>query len=76
MFQVHAQAEPPVVPRDKIHQDWEALKKIHLQFRLNNILMPWMYLAFFGAAHTQADIEKTLNIFKVSADNAAKRKCS
>jgi len=70
MFQIHAQAELPIVPRDAIYQDEDALENLQLQFRLNNILLPWMHLAFFGAAHTQADIEEMLNAFKASTDGA------
>jgi glutamate-1-semialdehyde aminotransferase len=47
-------------------QDDEALAELQLHFRLNNILLPWMHLAFFSAAHTQEDIEEMLRAFKAS----------
>jgi glutamate-1-semialdehyde aminotransferase len=66
MFQIHAKAELPVLPRDLAGQDQEALAKLQLHFRLNNLLLPWMHLAFFSAAHTQADLEEMLRAFKAS----------
>ncbi|MCF8069100.1 MAG: aspartate aminotransferase family protein [Desulfobacterales bacterium] len=68
MFQIHAQAELPLVPRDTLYQDEDALENLQLQFRLNNILLPWMHLAFFGAAHTEADLGEMLEGFKASVD--------
>lgn len=68
MFQIHAKSELPVFPRDTINQDQEALENLQLQCRLNNILLPWMHLGFFGAAHTQADIEEMLKAFNASVD--------
>jgi hypothetical protein len=39
---------------------------------LNNILIPWMHLAFFSAAHTQDHIEEMLRAFKASVEAAMK----
>ena len=66
MFQIHAKAELPVIPRDLPGQDEEALGELQLHFRLNNVLVPWMHLAFFSAAHSQEDIEEMLRAFKAS----------
>jgi glutamate-1-semialdehyde aminotransferase len=66
MFQIHAKADLPVVPRDLLGQDEQALSELQLHFRLNNVLLPWMHLAFFSAAHSQADIEEILRAFKAS----------
>ena len=66
MFQIHAKADLPVFPRDLIGQDKEALSQLQLHFRLNDVLLPWMHLAFFGAAHSQEDIEAMLKAFKNS----------
>ena len=66
MFQIHAKTELPRLPRDLLGQDEDALGELQLHFRLNNILLPWMHLAFFSAAHTQADIEEMLRAFKAS----------
>jgi len=66
MFQIHAKADLPVLARDLAGQDQEALAELQLHFRLNNILLPWMHLAFFSAAHTQQDIEEMLRAFKAS----------
>jgi len=66
MFQIHAKAELPVLPRDLVDQDEAALAELQLHFRLNNILLPWMHLAFFSAAHTQQDLEEMLRAFKAS----------
>jgi glutamate-1-semialdehyde aminotransferase len=66
MFQIHAKADLPVFPRDLLGQDEAALAELQLHFRLNNILLPWMHLAFFSAAHTQEDIEEILQAFKAS----------
>ena len=66
MFQIHAKAELPVFPRDLLGQDEQALGLLQLHFRLNNVLLPWMHLAFFSAAHTQEDIEAMLEAFKAS----------
>ena len=66
MFQIHAKAELPVIPRDLPGQDEEALGELQLHFRLNNVLVPWMHLAFFSAAHSQEDVEEMLRAFKAS----------
>jgi len=66
MFQIHAKAELPVLARDLLGQDEEALAELQLHFRLNNILLPWMHLAFFSAAHTQEDLAEMLQAFKAS----------
>jgi len=66
MFQIHAKADLPRLPRDLIGQDEDALAELQLHFRLNKILLPWMHLAFFSAAHTQQDIEEMLRAFKAS----------
>lgn len=66
MFQIHAKAELPVLPRDLVEQDEEALAQLQLQFRLNNILLPWMHLAIFSAAHTQDDLAQMLRAFRAS----------
>jgi glutamate-1-semialdehyde aminotransferase len=66
MFQIHAKADLPLVPRDLLGQDEDALGELQLYFRMNNILLPWMHLAFFSAAHTQEDIEEMLRAFKAS----------
>ncbi len=66
MFQIHAKAELPVIPRDLPGQDEQALAELQLHFRLNNVLVPWMHLAFFSAAHSQEDIEEMLRAFKAS----------
>ena len=66
MFQIHAKADLPVIPRDLLGQDEQALSELQLHFRLNNVLLPWMHLAFFSAAHNQEDIEEILRAFKAS----------
>ena len=66
MFQIHAKADLPVVPRDLPGQDQEALSELQLRFRLNNLLLPWMHLAFFSAAHSRQDIEDMLQAFKAA----------
>ena len=66
MFQIHAKTDLPRIPRDLLGQDEDALGELQLHFRLNNILLPWMHLAFFSAAHTQVDIEEMLRAFKAS----------
>lgn len=68
LFQIHARAQLPAVPRDLLGQDEDALAELQLHFRLNNILVPWMHLAFFSAAHSQEDIEEMLRVFKVSVE--------
>jgi glutamate-1-semialdehyde 2,1-aminomutase len=72
MFQIHAKAELPVFPRDLLDQDEDALADLQLHFRLNNVLLPWMHLAFFSAAHSQEDIEKMLHVFKASVAGVMK----
>jgi glutamate-1-semialdehyde 2,1-aminomutase len=66
MFQIHAKAALPILPRDLLGQDEEALGLLQLHFRLNNVLLPWMHLAFFSIAHSQDDIEEMLRAFKAS----------
>jgi glutamate-1-semialdehyde aminotransferase len=66
MFQIHAKVDLPRVPRDLLGQDQASLAELQLHFRLNNVLLPWMHLAFFSAAHTQEDLEKMLQAFKAS----------
>jgi glutamate-1-semialdehyde aminotransferase len=66
MFQIHAKADLPELARDLIGQDEEALADLQLHFRLNNILLPWMHLAFFSAAHTREDLAEMLRAFKAS----------
>jgi glutamate-1-semialdehyde 2,1-aminomutase len=66
MFQIHAKADHPVLARDLIGQDEEALAELQLHFRFNKVLLPWMHLAFFSASHTQEDIEEMLAAFKAS----------
>jgi glutamate-1-semialdehyde 2,1-aminomutase len=68
MFQIHAKAELPKVPRDLLGQDKEDLEDLQLHFRKNSILLPWAHLAFFTAAHTRTDIEDMLTAFKASVD--------
>lgn len=68
MFQIHAKADLPRVPRDLPGQDQDALSELQLHFRLNNLLLPWMHLAFFSAAHSQEDIEEMLRAFKASVE--------
>jgi glutamate-1-semialdehyde 2,1-aminomutase len=68
MFQIHAKADLPRVPRDLPGQDQKALSELQLHFRLNNLLLPWMHLAFFSAAHSQEDIEEMLRAFKASVE--------
>jgi glutamate-1-semialdehyde aminotransferase len=68
MFQIHAKAELPALPRDLPGQDNEALGELQLRFRLNGLLLPWMHLAFFSAAHDQQDIEHMLQAFKASVE--------
>jgi len=70
MFQIHAKTDLPTLPRDLLGQDEEALAALQLHFRLNNILLPWMHLAFFSAAHTQENIEEILRAFKRSVEGA------
>ena len=74
MFQIHAKVDLPVVPRDLPGQDEEALAELQLYFRLNNVLLPWMHLAFFSAAHTQEDIEEMLRAFKASVEGVMNSK--
>ena len=74
MFQIHAKEDLPVVPRDLPGQDEEALAELQLYFRLNNVLLPWMHLAFFSAAHTQDDIEEMLRAFKASVEGVMNSK--
>ena len=66
MFQIHAKAYLPVLPRDLPGQDEDALAELQLHFRLHNVILPWMHLAFFSAAHTREDIEEMLRAFKAS----------
>jgi glutamate-1-semialdehyde 2,1-aminomutase len=66
MFQIHAKAELPILPRNLLGQDEEALGLLQLHFRLNHVLLPWMHLAFFSIAHSQEDIEEILRAFKAS----------
>jgi glutamate-1-semialdehyde 2,1-aminomutase len=66
MFQIHAKAELPHLPRDLPGQDQETLSELQLHFRLYNLLLPWMHLAFFSAAHSQQDIEEMLRAFKAA----------
>ena len=66
MFQIHAKADLPVFPRDLLGQDDELLAELQLHFRLNNVLLPWMHLAFFSAVHDQEDIARMLRAFKTS----------
>jgi len=66
MFQIHAKAELPVILRDLPGQDEQALGDLQLHFRLNNVLLPWMHLAFFSTAHSQEDLEEMLRAFKAS----------
>ena len=66
MFQIHAKADLPVVPRDLLGQDQEALSELQLHFRLNGLLLPWMHLAFFSAVHSQQDIQDMLQAFKAA----------
>jgi glutamate-1-semialdehyde aminotransferase len=68
MFQIHAKADLPVLARDLPGQDEEALAELQLHFRFNNVLLPWMHLAFFSAAHTQEDLEEMLRAFKASVE--------
>jgi glutamate-1-semialdehyde aminotransferase len=68
MFQIHAKADLPVLARDLLGQDEEALAELQLHFRLNNVLVPWMHLAFFSAAHSQEDLEEMLRAFKASVE--------
>jgi glutamate-1-semialdehyde 2,1-aminomutase len=68
LFQIHSLADVPALPRDLVGEDEEALAELQLHFRLNNILVPWMHLAFFSAAHTQGDIEEMLRAFKASVE--------
>lgn len=72
MFQIHAVKDLPQQPvvRDLLVQDDDLLDMLQLQFRLNDILLPWMHLAFFGAAHTQEIIDEMLSGFKSSVENA------
>ena len=74
MFQIHAKVDLPVVPRDLLGQDEQALGDLQLHFRLNNILLPWIHLAFFSAAHSQEDIEKILRAFKASVTGVMNHK--
>ena len=66
MFQIHAKRDLPELARDLIGQDEEALAELQLHFRLNNVLLPWMHLAFFSAAHSQEDLDEMLRAFKAS----------
>ena len=68
MFQIHAKADLPVMARDLLGQDEDALAELQLHFRFNNVLLPWMHLAFFSAAHTQEDLAEMLKAFKASVD--------
>jgi len=72
LFQIHARAELPVFPRDLVDEDEKILQELQLHFRLNNILIPWMHLAFFSAVHTQDHIEEMLRAFKASVEAAMK----
>ena len=74
LFQIHAKSELPLLPRDVLGQDNKALDELQLHFRLNNILLPWMHLAFFGTAHTQTDLENMLKGFKASVDGVMESK--
>ena len=76
MFQIHAKADLPVVPRDLPGQDQEALGELQLHFRLNNLLLPWMHLAFFSAAHSRQDIEDMLEAFKAAVEGVMASKKS
>lgn len=72
LFQIHARAELPVFPRDLVDEDEKILQELQLHFRLNNILIPWMHLAFFSAVHTQDHIEEMLRAFKASVEATMK----
>ena len=72
LFQIHARTDLPVFPRDLIDEDEKILQELQLHFRLNNILIPWMHLAFFSAVHTQDHIEEMLRAFKASVEAAMK----
>jgi len=74
MFQIHAKTDLPVIPRDLLGQDEDALGELQLYFRLNNILLPWMHLAFFSAAHTQENLEEMLTAFKAAVDGVMEEK--
>jgi len=71
MFQIHAKKELPKLPRDLLGQDDEALAALQLHFRLNEILLPWMHLAFFSAAHTREDVETMLRAFIYSVEGVS-----
>ena len=73
MFQIHAKADLPVVPRDLAGQDTEALAVLQLHFRLNNLFLPWMHMAFFSAAHSREDIEEILRGLKASVTGVIKK---
>ena len=68
MFQIHAKAELPIMARDLLGQDEDALTELQLHFRFNNVLLPWMHLAFFSAAHSQEDLAEMLKAFKASVE--------
>ena len=68
MFQIHAKKEVPKVPRDVLGQDKDVLSGLQLYFRLNNILLPWIHLAFFSSVHSQEDIDTMLESFKNSVN--------
>ena len=72
MFQIHAKAQLPKWPRDLLGQDEDALADLQLHFRLNDILLPWMHLAFFSASHDQEILEAMLAGFKKSVEGVAK----
>jgi glutamate-1-semialdehyde 2,1-aminomutase len=72
LFQIHARADLPVFPRDLVDEDEKILQELQLHFRLNNILIPWMHLAFFSAVHTQDHIDEMLRAFKASVEAAMK----
>jgi len=68
MFCVHALSETPKVPRDILNEKREITIDLQLHYRNNNLLIPWMHLAFFSSAHTREVIDQMLEGMKASLD--------
>lgn len=68
LFCVHSLSEVPRVPRDILNEKRDITIDLQLHYRFNNLLLPWMHLAFFSAVHTREIIEEMLNALKASMD--------
>jgi glutamate-1-semialdehyde aminotransferase len=62
--------EPPVTkPRDRVKENMEAVEEFNLRVRLEGIFVPeHSHIAFISPAHTEADMEKLIRVFKTSLE--------